>query len=81
MASEAYKDGGAIFITWDEGASGDHPIGMIVVSPFAKAGYAGTLPYSHASTLRTFEEVFGITPLLRGAAAATNLSDLFTAYP
>lgn len=81
MASHAYQDGGAIFITWDESAVGDHPIGMIVVSPFAKIGYAGSLPYSHASTLRTVEETLGLTPLLRGAATVASLSDLFTTYP
>jgi hypothetical protein len=81
MSSGAYLDGGAILITWDEGASGDQPIGMIVVSPFAKPGYAGPEPYSHASTVRTVEEVFGLTPLLRDAASARNLSDLFTAFP
>jgi phosphatidylinositol-3-phosphatase len=81
MGSQAYLDGGAIFITWDEGASGDHPIGMIVVSPFVKPGFAGTSPYSHASTLRTVEEILGVTPWLRGAASATSLSDLFTVYP
>lgn len=81
MDSSAFKVGGAIFITWDEGASGDRPIGMIVVSPFAKVGYAGPLPYSHASTLRTVEEIFGITPYLGDAGAATSLADLFTTYP
>ncbi|HTP27752.1 MAG TPA: alkaline phosphatase family protein [Anaeromyxobacteraceae bacterium] len=81
MGSQAYRDGGVIFITWDEAAAGDHPIGLIAVSPFAKPGYAAPLPYSHASTLRTIEEVLGLTPLLRGAATAANLSDLFTNYP
>jgi hypothetical protein len=81
MESRAYKDGGVIFITWDESASGDHPIGMIVVSPLAKPGYAGTLAYTHASAVRTIEEVVGITPLLRDAGSATSLSDLFTTYP
>ena len=81
MDSQTFKDGGAIFITWDEGAAGDHPIGMIVVSPLVKPGYAGSLQYSHASTVRTIEEVFGITPLLRDAGSATSLSDLFTTYP
>jgi phosphatidylinositol-3-phosphatase len=81
MDSQTFKDGGAIFITWDEGAAGDHPIGMIVVSPLAKPGYAGSLGYSHASTVRTIEEIFGITPLLRDAGSATSLSDLFSTYP
>jgi hypothetical protein len=81
LASRAYKDGGAIFITWDEGTGGDAPIGMIVVSPFAKPGYAGMVPYSHSSTLRTMQEIFAVQPYLRDAANASSLSDLFATFP
>lgn len=77
MASAAYKDNGAIFITWDEGGKGNEPIGMIVLSPLAKVSYSNTIAYSHTSLLRTLQEIFGVTPLLRGAADATDLSDLF----
>lgn len=43
MHSTAYKNGGVIFITWDEASSGDGPIGMIVLSPAAKGnGYSNT---------------------------------------
>ena len=42
--SEAYLDGGAIFILWAEGAGSDGPIGMMVLSPLAKGhGYANDL--------------------------------------
>lgn len=81
MASPAYQAGGVIFITWDEPASGDQPIGMIVVSSLAKPGYSNSIAYSHASTLRTVQEILGVTPLLRQAADATPLSDLFTRFP
>ena len=79
LRSQAYKDGGALFITWDESESpsGDAPIGMIVLSPFAKANYSNSIHYTHSSTLRTVEEIFGVAPLLRDAANATDLSDLF----
>lgn len=78
QASPAYRDGGAILILWDEGdACCHHPSGLIVVSPYAKPGYADTIAYSHTSTLRTVQEIFGVTPLLRGAATATDLRDLF----
>jgi phospholipase C len=77
FASNAYKSGGAVFITWDESEQGDHPIGMIVLSPFAKAGYAGTVSYSHSSTLRTVQTIFGVQPFLGDAANANDLSDLF----
>ena len=81
LSSAAYKNGGALFITWDESESGDHPIGMIVLSPKAKPGYSNTTPYSHSSTLRTVEEIFGLSPLLGDAANATDLRDLFTSFP
>jgi len=82
LNSQAYKNGGIIFITWDEGEGGDGPIGMIVLSPDAKGGgYSNTIHYTHSSTLRTLEEIFGVTPLLGDAAHATDLSELFKRFP
>jgi phosphatidylinositol-3-phosphatase len=82
LNSAAYKAGGAIFITWDEAATGDGPIGMIVLSPFAKgSGYSNSIHYTHGSMLRTMEEIFGVTPLLNDAANETDLSDLFATFP
>jgi len=55
---------------------------MIALSLKAKGGgYANTIPYDHSSTLRTVEEIFGVSPLLSGAASATDLSDLFVSFP
>jgi phospholipase C len=82
LNSQAYQNGGIIFITWDEGEGGDGPIGMIVLSPNAKGGgYSNTLHYTHSSTLRTLQEIFGVTPLLGDAAHAADLSDLFKTFP
>jgi hypothetical protein len=82
LNSQAYQHGGIVFITWDEGEGGDGPIGMIVLSPDAKGGgYANTTRYSHSSTLRTLEEIFGVSPLLGDAAQANDLSDLFKTVP
>ena len=78
MNSQAYKNGGAIFITWDEGEGDDGPVGMIVESPYAKKNYSNTIHYDHSSTLRTMEEIFGVSPMLGGAANATDLSNFFT---
>jgi hypothetical protein len=78
MASDAYRSGGAIILTWDEGARDkDGPLGLIVLSPFAKAGYQNSVHYTHSSTLRTLQEIFGVGPLLGDAANATDLGDLF----
>jgi hypothetical protein len=83
MASSAYTDDGAIFLTWDEGAgNSDGPIGMIVLSPLAKGnGYKSATRYYHSSTLRTVQEVFGVTPLLNDAANQPDLGDLFKSFP
>ena len=82
LNSQAYMNGGIVFITWDEGEGGDGPIGMIVLSNNAKGGgYSNTIQYTHSSTLRTLEEIFGVTPLLGDAANATDLSDLFKTFP
>lgn len=82
LDSAAYKAGGAVFITWDEGAFSDGPIGMIVLSPFAKGnGYRNFIRYTHGSTLRTLQEIFGVGPFLRDAALQTDLSDLFSVFP
>ncbi len=83
LASDVFNNGGALFITWDEGlGSSDGPIGMIVLSPFAVGGgYQSSIRYTHSSMLRTAQEVFGVTPLLGDAANATSLSDLFAVYP
>ena len=83
QASAAYQNGGAIFITWDESEGSDVPIGMIAVSPLAKAGYSNTIPYSHSSTLKSLQEIFGVTPLLgdAGGANTQDLRDLFTSFP
>ena len=79
MASKAYTDGGAIFITWDESEGGEFPIGMIVVSPLGKgAGYSNKISYFHSSMVRTVETVFGIKTFLNDAANQADLSDLFT---
>jgi phospholipase C len=91
MSSQAYLQGGAIFITWDESetqsktcAPNCPSIGMIVLSPRAKGnGYMNMIAYDHSSYVKTMQEIFGVMPLLRHAAdpATTDLADLFTAFP
>ena len=57
------------------------PLGMIVLSPLARGGgYFNNIHYTHSSTLRTFQEIFGVTPLLGDAVKATDLSDLFSQF-
>ena len=81
LNSNAYKNDGALFITWDEASAPDPRIGMILLSPLARGyGYANTIHYSHSSTLRTFQEIFNVGPFLGDAINATDLSDLFQQF-
>ena len=82
LSSAAYSNNGAIFITWDEGEGGtDGPIGMILLSPLARGGgYGSSLHYTHSSLLRTFQEIFNVSPWLGDAANAADLSDLFRQF-
>jgi hypothetical protein len=79
LNSAAFQNG-VVFITWDEGEGTDGPIGMIVLSPFAKGGgYSNSIHYTHSATLRTWQEIFGVRPFLGDAANGPDLSDLFVA--
>jgi phosphatidylinositol-3-phosphatase len=88
MASQAYKNNGAIIIWNDEteGTNADdfnHTCMEIVISPLAKGyGYASALNYTHSSDLKTMQEIFQVGPLLGDAATAgtLDLSDLFVPY-
>ena len=72
-----------MFIIWDEaedsGKFSDGPIGMFLLSPFAKGEgtreYVNYVHYDHSSTLKTLQEIFHVGPLL-GAAADPNTKDL-----
>jgi hypothetical protein len=79
MASPAYSNNGAIFITFDESlASTTNSIAMILLSPLAKGnGYSTTNFYDHSSMVRTMQDIFGIRPYLGEAATAQNLNELF----
>ena len=92
MASNAYKNHGAIIIWFDEsegdGVSGDNPddfnhtIAEIVISERAHKNvdgmpYASPVLFTHSSDLRTMQNIFHVGPYLGDAANANDLSDLF----
>ena len=82
LASKAYADGATLIITWDEGENGsDGPVGMIALGKHVKAGSTSMTHTTHSSTLRTVQEIFGLSPFLGDAAKATDLADLFTELP
>ena len=72
--SAAFRDGGVLFITWDEGSSnasccgdawGGH-VATLVISPRSIRGFRSGVAENHYSLLRTIEDGFGLAHL--GAA-------------
>jgi phosphatidylinositol-3-phosphatase len=84
MATDAYKNGGVIFLLWDEGSSGtlggaaDDPP-FIVISPTVKPGYVSTVDYDTSSYLRTVQQILGIDPVpcAKDREAVRAMDDLF----
>lgn len=89
MASQAYKNNGAIVIWTDETEGTNqndysHTLTEIVISPLAKGNaYDSTLDYTHSSDLKSLEELFGVYAQGGGFLGDANmpgtndLSDLF----
>ena len=79
LASDGYKAGGVVFITWDEseGRNGDDPdlIPMIILSPRLKqAGMKSTTAFTHGSYLATIEDLLGL-PRLSTVTNAKSLTE------
>lgn len=88
-ASPAWKSGGLLVVTWDEGNGADtrglnahgqvSPSGggghvlTLVISPLVHPGLVVSTPLDHLSLLKTVEEIFQL-PLL-GATASPNVAD------
>lgn len=95
MASDAYKNNGVIVIWWDESEGGDgtnRTVPEIIISPLAKGNaYASSVPLSHSSDIKTWEEVLGLPSLnnlipvnetnnfggYNNVATANDFSDMF----
>jgi phospholipase C len=85
LASSAWKDRGALFITFDEGdhaltagtTFGGGRIATVVLSPLGKAAYQSPLAYSHYALLRTIEDAWHLQPL-NEATHTPPMSDFFT---
>jgi hypothetical protein len=81
LASDRFKQGGALFLLWDEGSShGDNPP-FIVVSPNANAGFVSQTDYDTSAFLKTTEAMLGLEALPCDASPDTvpTMADLFTA--
>ena len=81
LASDAYKNGGVIFLTWDEaegrGTDSKDQIPMIVISSkIVSAGFKSSKSYSHRSYLATVEDMLGV-PRLATVAQESAMTDFF----
>jgi phosphatidylinositol-3-phosphatase len=86
LGSPAWKDNGALFITFDEGkgdggccqdAAGGR-IATLVISPLVRPGFRSEVPYTHYSLLRTIEAAWGLPPLGQARCdCAATMADFF----
>ena len=79
-ASAAYRRGTmAVFVTWDESASGDSSdrVATLVVSPSTRPHTRSGRWFNHYSLLRTTEEMLGIDRLLGEARRAPSMRAAF----
>ncbi len=73
MAGKDYRAGDlAIIITWDEGSAASNQVATVVISPTSMHIRDATA-YTHASLLRTAEDLLGLPPL-GAAATATSMA-------
>ena len=80
LATNAFQEGGALFLLWDEGASsGDDPP-FIALSPNTTAGTVSRTSYDTSSFLLTVQRMLGVEalPCSPDPSAVTPMLDLFT---
>jgi phosphatidylinositol-3-phosphatase len=73
LASEAWKDGGVLFITFDEGAdkSRQNEVATLVIAPDVAPGMKSGVAHNHYSLLRTIEIGLGVACLAESCNANT----------
>jgi hypothetical protein len=81
LASDAYKNGGVLIITADEGeGQGDDPP-FLLASPLGKKGMISDVSYDTSSYLKTVQAIMGVEALPCGGdnvASIATMDDLFT---
>jgi hypothetical protein len=83
-SSAAWRSGGALFVTWDEGAgdlgvrggrvvagAGGGQVATLVIAPHTAAGARLATPLNHYSLLGTVEDLLGVARLGRARGAGT----------
>jgi phospholipase C len=78
LATPAWRNGGALFIVWDEGdPAAANQMPLLVITPDVKI-HQSAQPYDHYSLLATIEDLLGL-PRLGQAAQSQTLTDLVPA--
>ena len=74
-ASAAWKDGGVLFITWeeDDGSAGNRVLTLVIAPGLSHS--TSSADYNHYSLLATIEDLLGV-PRLANATQATAMNDL-----
>jgi acid phosphatase len=81
LNSAAFRNGGVLFITWDEGgtnagcctnAAGGQ-VATLVISPLGRTAFQSSVPETHYSLLRTVEDSWNL-PRLGGAGCACTVA-------
>lgn len=79
LGSDAWKQNGVLFITWDEGEDSANSVLTLVIHP-RPIIHRGGESYDHYSLLATIEDELGV-PRLGRAAQATPMAALMARWP
>ena len=79
LDSDAWKNGGVLFITYDEGEDSANSVLTLVIHPLPVL-HESKRRYDHYSLLATIEDALGV-PRLAAAANASAMSDLMASWP
>jgi len=71
LESEAFRSGGVLFVTFDEGTGPENHLATIVAGPEVEAGFRSDVPHNHYSLLRTLQESWGLDCLAESCTANT----------
>jgi len=81
LASDAFRNGGVIFLMWDEGggtpAMDDPP--FLAISPNARTGFVSRVDYDTSAYVKTVQSVLGVQPLpcVAETGSVPTMDDLF----
>ena len=78
LESSAWKDGGVLFITFDEGAdkSRQNEVPTLVIAPDVAPGLRSGVAHNHYSLLRTIQIGLGV-PRLAESCNANTMGEFF----